>query len=382
MMLHSFGPWCALGRMRFGERSGRALYLVATLALTVLAWQVLSAFGARFDDTRVKPLGAVTVQSARTGEALPLRHAARIAQLEGVADVAYMTLLPLKCKPPVTVAALNAWGGLSVPWRAQFPEISAEALAAWQADPMAILVGAQLAERCDWRRGMTIQPPDFVTGRPTEVHVAGVFNASSGLGESIAIAHYDYINRLLPREEQDKARMLHVRGTDPGRLPELANRIEAAFAADIAPVQAHTSSETESALGRFGNVSALILLVMVAMLICALLVFISTLAHIAAGRRASMAMLQTLGFGRGSLFAGLVFEFAMILAAGTLLGLGAAQGVLHLLAPRVVHLVGYPTTPFEAYLWLGAGLLTLALLSLLIPGRVIARLRPIDHASV
>lgn len=381
-MLRKLRLCIALGAMRLGERRERTLYLVATLAVTVLAIHLLSVFAARFTQPGNQALGFITVVHARAGAILPLAHAQRIERMTDVAHVAHMNVLGLLCKPPVGVAALNAWGGSSEQWRTQFPDVPADTLAAWQADPMAILVGAQLAHTCGWRRGMTLQPPELMTGQPTEVRVAGVFNASAGRSEQIAIAHYEYVNRLLPAGEQDKVRIIRVHGTDPGRLPELANRIEAEFAADSAPVQANTSSEAESALGRFGNVQALLRLVMVAMMLCALLVLVSTLAHLAAERRASMAMLQALGFGRGALLGGLVFELSLIVATGALLGLAAARLVLSLLAPRVAHLLGALPTPPATYLWFGLSLLGLAVLALLIPGRTIAHLRPTDHEGV
>ncbi|MGH8032158.1 MAG: ABC transporter permease [Luteimonas sp.] len=371
-----------LARMRLGERLGRALYLGLTLAIAVAGWLVLSALASPFLGGDDQDFDYIVVQHERQGLALPLRSAKRIAQMDGVDSVEYMNLLPLVCRPPTGVAALNAWGGAMPEQRLRELGIAEHAVAAWRADPMAVLVGAQLAVRCGWTPGTLVQPRDLYSERPTEIHIVDTYSAESTMREQVAIAHYDYANRMLPVAQRDQVMMIHVRGRDVRQLPALANRIEVAFATSDSPLQARTSAEAEAVLGRFGNVQALLGLVMAAMLACTSLVFISTLAHLTTERRASMAVLQTLGFDHRHMLTALCAELSAILALGTVIGALVGIAAVQFLTPALAHILGGLTTPAWAYRSLLPGLLVLALLSLALPARTILRIRAVDYQSI
>ncbi|MDO5610048.1 MAG: FtsX-like permease family protein [Pseudomonadota bacterium] len=370
----------ALASLRLREQPSRLAYLLGSLAIAVVAWLTLSALAAAFSPQARAALGHVSVVAERNAQRMPMSYVERIRRMEGVDGVGYMNILALMCQPPRTVASINAW---SMPDnRPPLPrqEIPKAMLDAWRATPDGLLLGADMAHACQWDTGMVIEPMDVLLGKPVTVRVSGVLPpGDDAMGGRIAFAHYEYANRQYPHEDQNQIITMRVYGTDPGRLPELANRIDAEFAHDTIAVTASTSSEAEDGLARFGNVRGLLWLVTAAMGACALLVFVSTLAHVVAERRASMASLQAMGFRRSHLVGGFVLEVLMIVVAGTLIGIAVGYAVLNVITPAVQTYLGRPSIPISAWLWLPAGVLLLVAASAIAPLRTIAHVHPRDR---
>ena len=227
---------------------------------------------------------------------------------------------------------------------------------------------------------MAIEAPGL-QGQVVPLDIADVYHSDEGgFGEQVAIAHYAHVDRLLPDAERQQARIIQVFGRDPLALARLASDIEAQLQHGDPPVQAHVSGGTDNVLGRFGNVAALLRAVMLALAACVLLVFISIAAHLAAQRRASMAMLQALGFGRAVQLAAITLEVAAVVAAGTMSGVVLGLWLVDAVGDRTAHLLGRLQPPFEHAPWLAAGLVGLVVLSSVAPALTVRTLRPVDLA--
>lgn len=364
--------------LRLRESLGRHAYLAATLMVGVAGFWVLGALSAPFIARHVFSDAGIYVSSSREGTLLPLRHAEAIARHPDVVAVNHMNVLALMCKPPTGVATLNGWGGTDPMRRLRDIQVAPADIAAWTASPHAVLVGAELAQRCGWTAGTTLEPPDLA-GNPVPITIAGIFRSDEGgFGEQIVIAHYEHVDRMLAEPEQGQARIVQVYGRDPLALAELAGELEALLQHADPPVQAHVASGTDSLLGSFGNVSALLLSVLVALALCVLLVFVSIAAHLAAQRRACMAMLLALGFGRGLQLAAMVVELAVVVLVGALLGTALGSFLLELMSSRVGHMLGRLALSPRDGLWLLAGLPLLVAIAASAPGFALRRLRPID----
>jgi len=227
---------------------------------------------------------------------------------------------------------------------------------------------------------MSLQPAELLSGIVMPVTIIDVLPLTQAqLGNRIAYAHYDYINRLLPVAQQNRVMRGTVTARDAATIESLADAINHKFASRDPPLLAEPSTAVQSALGRFGQVQDLLGIVMLAMAACALLVFVTVLAHLVALRRASMAGLLALGFGRRLQFAALSAELGTQLVLGVLLGLLGSIAVMSAVNPQVEWLVGQLRVPDWALLWLPAGLGLLAVAALALPAYRIARLRPVDH---
>lgn len=368
----------AIAWIRLRESAGRHAYLVATLMVGVAGFWVLHALASPFVARHAFTDASITVGSAREGTPVPVRHAERIARHPGVAAVNHMNVLALLCSPPTGVATLNGWGGTDTMRRLHSIRATPAHIAAWTASPHAVLVGAELAQRCGWSAGMALEPPDL-SGRPVPITIAGIFHSSEGgFSEQLAIAHYDHVDRMLAESERGKARVIEVFGDDPLALAGLASAIETLFEHSDPPVQAHVASATDSVLGSFGNIRALLLSVLAALGACVLLVFASIAAHLSAQRRPSMAVLQALGFGRRLQFFAMVLELVLVVLAGAALGTLLGALLLELVSSRVGHLLGRLSMVPGDGLWLAGGLPLLVAITAFAPALALRALRPAD----
>lgn len=369
------GAWMAVARLR--EHSGRVAWLVLTLAVAVMAWQLLTALASPFVGEAGGNATAVLVQHERDGLPMRLRHVRAVAAVEGATDVAWLNLAAVACRPPAVYATLNAWGGDSAASYLVERGLDPRMVRRWQDTPHGILAGAQLARRCGWEAGMVLEPMDL-RGERIRIEVVGIFSAEGAFGEQVAYAHHADIEPQLDEAARDQAWVIAARARTPGGATALAARIEAALASSDAPVRASGSDEAEGALARFGQVQLLLLLVMVAIALCASLVLVSVMAYATAERRATNAGLMSLGFQRRHLLLGSVLELLAIVIAGTALGVLLASATLAALEPSLAHLLGSLATPAWAWRWLPFWLGALALLALLPVLHGIARLRPTD----
>jgi len=364
-----------------GANAGRALLLSASLAVATVMWLGLGALAAPTGKHNIPTLGLLTVSNAGdTGTELPLSYAATIRALPEVASVHYLNFLPLLCAPRVT-ATLNGLGGDVASMVATDYAADAVALSAWDHDPMGLLVGSRLAERCGWTLGMHPSPKDGFRERDTEVHIVGILPRSSDTyNDQIALAHYEYLNRLSDPAQQNRVASIGVVAQDPSAAAALALKIDKLFAAADPPTETEENATAISALDRFGNIQLLLRWIVIAAFACAGLVFVSVMAHAAANRIPDMAVLSVLGFPRRFLLACLALESAFLIAFGLALGALAIWLITPFLEAMIAPITGAFSVPLSAYLtlpWLFIGLL---ILSAWLPFVAVFRLRPIDYS--
>jgi len=237
----------------------------------------------------------------------------------------------------------------------------------------------EAASRCGLNPGTIVNPR--IRGKEMPLHVIAVFPKKKGQGINESVdAHYDYVNRFQQEKDRDTVLSTTVYVRNPALLDQVAAAIEREFESADPPLEAVAYAET-SLLGRFGQVQWLLLLVTAAMALCVVLVFCAVLMHLASQRRASMAVLQTMGFTARIQFLALLLEIASIISLGAILGLAAGHGVLSILHPWATStLLGSNLRPVDGtvLVLLPAGLLLLAI-TLTWPAIQMATLKPIDH---
>jgi len=257
--------------------------------------------------------------------------------------------------------------------------ISETDLAAWHATENGVLVGADIAKRCGLLPGTTVSPR-LLSGNDIPLQVIAMFPERDGRADDRVYVHYDYANRFMSEDEQGKIFFAVATVYDLTLIDQIATTIERTFHTLDPPLEVNVISET-SILGRFGQVQSLLLLVTGAMALCVVLVFCSVLAHLTAQRRASMAMLQTLGFPARLQFAALLLESGVTMLLGTVIGIAAGYGVLALLTPWISEiLLSSALQPVKgAILVLFPATVLLLVISLAWPAVQMVRLRPVDY---
>jgi putative ABC transport system permease protein len=358
---------------------GRSCYLVMTVAIISA---VLLGLAALATPAPVRTRGDIYVVSARDGM-LPLRYVDSIQALPGVVATYYSTYLPLECASGGT-ATLNAYGGAGV--RAMMADdyaISPGIWAAWNANPLGILIGERLAAQCGWKQGMHLTPLDGFRNQPVDIDIVGLIHATNDapFANQIAFAHYDYLNRLAPDIQRNQVAGIGVRTRKNMDRARLTAVIDSRFAHSDPPTDTHQWSSADDSLRRFGNIQALLWSVMAAMAGCLTLVVASLLAHAALERRRQFAVLRVLGFHRrfiGALFAA---EFTLLIGTGLVLGYASGLALIAALAPSVSMLIGALVLPPTMRIVLPLILLAVLAVSLLLPVLAIAQTRATDVRS-
>lgn len=351
-------------------------YLLLTVAVTVAGWFSLAALASPFLAVKKNAdVDAIRVDNARNARTpLPIRYAARIAAIPGVASVSYEDLQMVLCGS--STVTVNALGWVKTDDAARLTGFDHNATQRWLKDSWGLLVSQSAARTCGWHVGQGIEPSD-IKGQPIPFHVIGVSAAKDS--DPSALAHYDYINNLHPLiAGRGNVMMYFVDAKEPAENQALAARIEAEFVHDDPPVTAYPDTAREDARARFGKVQYLVALVMGALFLLCLLVLASVMAHTAVERRDKLGMLRVLGFPRRVLAASYVLEVLGIVVIGAALGIALGQVVLHYLPGLLKgQLLRVAPAPW-AWTLLPVWLALLAALSLLQPCFLAARSRPLD----
>jgi ABC-type lipoprotein release transport system permease subunit len=375
MRLASFVADVALAQIR--ATAGRSCYLVVTIAVTTTSLLGLAAL----DPPSAAAFGsrqAIFVTSARSGGGLPLRYVDAIGGITGVSTFFYSNYLPVFCASGGT-ATLNGYAGPGLHEMLESSYVvDAGALAAWDGDPLGVLVGEKLARQCGWTRGMNIRPRDGFRHHEVDIHVIDTIRsrADAPFADQLAIAHYDYLDRQSGEDHRARIAGITVLAEDAGRSGVVAAAIDARFAHADPPTQTTLNSDAQSGLERFGRIEVLVHGVMAAVLGCAALVTTSILAHAAVQRAMAFAMLRALGFRRRALFAAFAAEFLLLAAAGVMLGSATGVVLIAACAPVIGAVTGSFAAPEWTWRWLPAATAALLGLALVAPARVIANVRP------
>jgi len=375
--------------LRLTEQPVKMLYLAITLAAALLAWIVLSAFASPSLLSNSKLIEAkISVLNARAISAgLPLRYIPRIQQIPGIDSIYWVTTAAFFCADDSgTTITVFGWDG-DYDSELRKKGASETDIAAWHATENGILVGSETARQCGLSPGLTISPDNIFGTSEIPLHVIAVLPERGGRDDRGVHTHYGYINRMmdgnLGTARRDTVAVVTVIVKDPAKLDQLAQVIEKEFQSSDPPLEARVPGTATSLLGRFGQVQALLLLIMSALALCVLLVFIAITAHLIAQRRASMAMLQTLGFNGRIQLLGLALELACVMLTGGALGIAAGYAALVLLKPwavNILHSTALALRPVDgAILVVLPALLLLLIFTLVWPAMQMVKLKPVDY---
>src|SRR5690348_12722276 len=338
----------ALAANNLRASRGQAAYLILTLTITTAAWLTLVAMAAPSVPAGSEAFSITIRNGSQNSGSLPLHYARRIEAIRGGRDVFWYGIQGIKCTAS-TMVGLYAFGGPGADGPLAKRKVPAALVQRWNADPLAAVVSEGVASKCGWRVGQGVAPPSGMNGRgkPVDLHVIGTFPGAAPL----ALVHYDYIDRVAPGlQGKHNVVTFFASATDPRDNELLAARIEAEFAHDFPAVNATTNATEQNAWARFGKVEQLLAFVMAAILLCVASVLVSVLAHAVAQRKAKLALLQVLGFGRATLFGALALELLATAVVGALLGVGLGK----LLAGGVVSsTIGNPwmAVSFPPWAW-------------------------------
>ncbi|MGH8307227.1 MAG: ABC transporter permease [Gammaproteobacteria bacterium] len=374
--------WGALKR-----RKARTLFTFLSVVVAFMLFCILAA-------VRQGMQGQVNISIAERldtynkisqGNPLPLSYYDKIAAVPGVTAVAYFTGFQGYFKDEKNkfqVGVTNADQIFKV-----YSEFSAPPaqMQAWLADRQGGVAGPLLAKRMGWKIGDTIPVqggPAHKDGSTTwYFHLDGIYKTTlPSFYQNFFIAHYQYYNQGIGDiKNQNMVGQYTERVDDPRNSMAISNTIDKLF--ENATPQTLTQSqavESVSFVRQFGDVTAMVIYVGIAVFFSMLLIIGNTMAQSVRERTSEFAMFRTLGFTRPWLALLVLQESLLLMGTGGLVGLILGYEVAHLLAPSVGNVLQTFSMTWNAA-WLGILLcLIFGLLAGLVPMRRITRLRVAD----
>jgi putative ABC transport system permease protein len=372
--------WAGLWRKR-----ARTLFTLLSIATALLLFGLMQGVSATFDRVVEQAnLNRLHVRSRVTVTApLPIADLAQIERVPGVTGVLYYSQFGAYYRDPknsfVAIAADPA-RAVDIYRELVMPESQLEAL---KRTRTGAAVGAKLAQRYGWRIGDRIPLQSSVAKRDGTkdwvVDVVGIYD-DPVLGDLDLLTSAIFLNYPF----FDEARILD-RGMVDGFVVRIANPEQAAaVSASIDRLFANSPGETEtrsereyaeSRLRQVGDINLFVEAIMGAVFFTLLLLTGNTMMQSVRERIPEFAVLKTLGFTDGGLFALVMAESALLSLAAAALGMAAAAGTY----PQLALINGARTAmPPIVIAWGIAAALVLALASGLPPAWRVKRLEVVD----
>ena len=283
---------------------------------------------------------------------LPEAHANRLQAVEGVKSVSWANWFGAYYQDPKEFFAQFAVKADT--YFPMYPEIqiTAGSLDEFMRERTAAVIGVGLSEKYGWQVGQrvtlhgTFIPEDF------EFQIRAIYQPSDpAFGDELMFLHYEYLYERTNRQITPGWFVLQL--DSPDRAADIAAAIDAQFKNSTAP----TKTETERAwnagfVTMWGNIGFLVRAIGTAVFFAILFVAANTMMMAVRERIGEIAVLKTVGFGNGAVFALVMAESVLI----TLVG-----GSLGLLLARVAFLGRNPLNQFFPGFGVTAGTIALGL---------------------
>lgn len=325
--------WGNLARHR-----ARTVFTLLSVVTAFLLFGLLMAVRTAFT-SGVSLAGAdrlVTMSSISLVQSLPLGYAGRIATVPGVREVSYEDWVGGYFQDPrnaiVAFAVdprsyLNIYSELS---------LSQSQKSAWFADRRGAIVGKVLAQQFDWHVGDVV-PLKSNVWRSSDgdnlwpVKIDGIYNTSAAGQDNLLLMHYRYLDERRAFRKGSVGLFI-LRIADPERAAEVAARVDALFA--NSPHETKTSTEKiflQSFAAQFGNIGAIVIAIVMAVLFSMLLVTGNTMVQSVRERTSELATLKAIGFSDRKIAVLVMAESLLITGIGGGAGLGLAYALLAIL---------------------------------------------------
>jgi putative ABC transport system permease protein len=336
-------------RKNLGRKISRTVLLMFSVAIAFLVFGVLTSFNDGFNAQEEGTPRLVSVSKIGVNEPLPVSAVNRIRQIDGVADVAFVTRLRGYYREPQTFVGVNAVpvAEYASVFRDDFV-IAPDTIQAIETKRNGAVVGAALAKRMGWVVGdrVTITSRSFRRldgGHSWDFEILGLFQGTRlTVDTGFMIVRYDYFNeaRQNTRDTVDG----FVLTTEAGAARDTVRRaIDTAFANSPAETRTGTESELNRAFSaQFANVSLIVDLVLTIAFGTILMIVANTMAFAVRERTTEIGILKALGFSSRKIAFTITAETLCICVVGGVLGLVLAavaiavfQEPLSALAPSI-----------------------------------------------
>ena len=263
---------------------------------------------------------------------LPFSYQARLQAMPGVELVTHNTWFNGIYQDPA-----NFFANIAVdpePFLKISPEytLPPEQVASWLADRQGVIVGKDLAARFGWKVGDRV-PLQGTIYRPKqgdvwEFNVRGIYDGVDGVDKTQFFFRYDYLDENR-RGGSGLVGWYIVKIADASQAQAMGATFDEMFANSSAETKTTTEKGfVEGFAKQIGDIGAIMIAILVAVLFTILLVAGNTMAQSVRERTSEVGVLKTLGFSNGSILAMVLGESNTISVLGGGLGLLVAWAIV------------------------------------------------------
>jgi putative ABC transport system permease protein len=255
---------------------------------------------------------------------LPQSYVNRIAAVPHVTGVTWQNWFGAKYGDGRTFFAQFAVDPVS--YMAMYPEITLtdDVRRAFLQERSAAIVGEGLIRSFGWKVGQNVTLQGTIFPGDWTFTIRGVYRSTErAMGDDMFIFRYDYLYEKYPEVTTPGWFVLRI--DDPSAAPLVAKTIDDQFRNSNAPTK--TGTEAAFAAGfatMWGNVKLLMDTIGMAVVFAILLVTANAMMMSQRERTSEVAVLKTIGFTNGTVFALVIVEAAVVSLSGAALGLGFA----------------------------------------------------------
>jgi putative ABC transport system permease protein len=294
-----------------------AMFLFASLRTVVTTLQKTGDFGGANRLVSMSASGFMVF--------LPVSYANRLQSVPGVEKVTWANWFGGRYGDGKRFFANFAVDAES--YLAMYPEMTvpADQKEAFLRDRSGALIGARLLDVFGWRVGQNVTLVG--TGYPGDwtFTVRGVYTPTDpAISDDALIFHWDLLDEKSGRRGDAGWYTLEI--DNPANAATVAKAVDDMFRSSSAPTKTGTEQAFNASFATmWGNVSLLMNTIGMAVVFAILLVTANAMMMAARERTGEIAVLKTIGFTDGRLFALTMLEAGLITVTGAVLGLGAAK---------------------------------------------------------
>ncbi|HEY7370246.1 MAG TPA: FtsX-like permease family protein [Thermoanaerobaculia bacterium] len=302
-----------------------ATSIVLVLTLIVILSSLLAAMQA--DPSGGKGANRLVVQHATgLGNFLNLSQRQRIEQIPGVIAVS----------PQIWFGGVykddrpeNWFGQLSCDPEIYFDKVFDDATidpavnAEWKATRQGFVAGQKIADKFGWKKGEHITLKGTYIPLTLDLVYVGHFNSGD---ETNIFFHNEYLNQASWFGANKVTGIYYLRVDRGDRVGEVAATIDRMFENSDVPTKTLTEKQFAlQFLEMMGNVKLLINGISLIILVAVTLIVANTIAMSARERVTEIAVMRTLGFGRGHVLGFILSEAVLMSLLGGILGVALAK---------------------------------------------------------
>src|SRR5262245_12298555 len=230
---------------------------------------------------------------------LPISYKARIEGVQGVKSATHASWFGGVYQDPA-----NFFARIAVepePYFAIYPEfhLPPDQMKAWLADRQGAVAGRTLADRFGWKIGdripiqADIWKPKSGDGSTWEFNLVGIYDGDKGVDKTQFFFRYDYFDENRMEAARGQVGWYIVKINDASRSVELAQKFDDMFANSSAETKTTTEKGfIESFAKQIGDIGAIMIAILTAVLFTILLVAATTMAQAVRERTNELAVLK------------------------------------------------------------------------------------------